>query len=381
MSGSLMPMPDSSKKLPPSWLAEAIRSDHLPTLRSLLGTAMKQFGVLGVALGLRVVVDTRTILADLRWMLMKRKQPDARTALVESINASVIVACAPPQVDQEVRQNLHEMSQQTGAAPEAIWALWLEYRRQLTIVEPCPVATSATSFLSARDPSDIAFIQVSESVGAAALLTTDRDLLAADGRAMPAREIVIDLRNYAREKTVELTIIGIGTFSFRIGIQALVAAVKELPGVARPIARLPPWLHLLLVGVAIWIMASEERRQAAATMLRRLRGWLGVLLDGVLEQIDAIFTAAIDAHHRAEAAQSNILAKVQPRKLLLRQAIYLACAEATRPLSIEEIEHAARDMGYTTAAKSLGPAIVRTLRADDRFALLDAGWSLRRVAA
>jgi predicted nucleic acid-binding protein len=365
-----------------SWLATTARSDSLPELLGFVGPALEQLGIAGVRLRLRVVLDTSAILADLHWMVARRRNPAARTDLLEAINAKVVVACVPPHVEQEVRDNLPQISEKTGASVEALWALWLDYKRLLTFVEPKPVENPAIRFLQGRDPKDIPFVQASETIAAVALLTKDRHLLDADARSLKPHEIVVDLRNYARAKTVELTIAGLGTFTLGTSVHVLVAAVRSLPAVGRAIARLPWWLHLIAAGGVLWVLSSSDRRDTAKRVLQRVRDFCGDFGSAFVEQAKELFVVAMDHHQRARVAEDSVLAKVKPRRIRLCDAVYLACAEARRAQSIDEIERAVRDLGYVSKAKSLQPSIRRTLRGDRRFVVTATDhWTIRSNGA
>lgn len=370
-------MKESTSEKLPGWLSDMARSDHLPMLSGMLAPLFRQLGQLGIAVRFRVVLDSSTVIGELRWMAVGRRDPNARSALAEAIAARVVVACVPKQIDTEVRDNLLELEEQTGVPQQAIWGLWLEYRQLLTFVEADAVETAATAYLRNRDLSDITFVRTAESVGAEALLTADRDLLDADPRATPAHEIVIDLRNYAREKSIELTVYAFGTISFQVSGHALVAAIRVLPRLGGYLTRLPWWLKLAAVGGVIWFLASSERRERAAKFLRDLRSMIGSVLDGFMEQVEALMRAAAQSHERAELARARIAERVRPRKLLLRQAVRIACAEAGRPLSIVEIDQTVRELGYATKAKNLGPWILRTLNADSRFVHVEGSWSIK----
>lgn len=355
---------------------ELMRSDQLPAMVSLLGPTLRQLGSFGVTLRVRLVLDTSTVISELVWLVARRKTADARTGLAEAIAAQVVIACAPPQIDDEVRGNLDSLAQQTRKPQAEIWQAWLEYRKLITILEPDPVVTSATSYLSGRDRSDVAFLQVSESIAASAVLSHDRDLLDADKRAIRPPDISIDLRNYARAKTIELTIFGLTTFSFNVGSSLLVAALHTLPAIGRALRALPPWVYVTAIGVVFWALSKKERREAFSEAWNRVRGWLGTAADALKGPITELFRKAAEAHEQALQAQQKIEAKAKARRLLLRQAVHIALAQAGGELGLADLEAAVTRVGYVSNAKSLVGPLVRTLRSDARFVQRNGAWGL-----
>jgi predicted nucleic acid-binding protein len=360
---------------------ELTRSDQLPAMVSLLGPMLQQLGAFGVTLRVRLVLDTSTVISELVWLVSRRKSADARTSLAEAIAAQVVIACAPPQIDDEVRGNLDSLAKQTRKPQAEIWQAWLEYKRLVTILEPDPVVTSATSYLSNRDRSDVAFLQVSETIAASAVLSHDRDLLDADKRAIRPHDISIDLRNYARAKTIELTIFGLTTFSLNIGSSVLIAALRTLPAIGRALRALPSWVYVTVIGVLLWVLSKKERREAIGEAWGRVRGWLGTAADSLKGPVMDLFRKAIAAHEEALQAQERIESKSKVRRLLLRQAVHIALAQADGAVSLVELEAEVRRIGYVSNAKSLVGPLVRALRGDARFVERNAGWALANKLA
>lgn len=356
------------------------RSDRLPELINQIGPILERLGTFGVSLRMRLVIDTSTVIADLFWIVSKRKNPEARTSLEEAIRASVVIAVAPPQIDSEIRGNLEELSEQTGVSQEVIWGAWLDYRRLLTIVEPQAVPTSGTEYLERRDPSDIPFLYLSENIAAAAVVSADPDLLSADKRlVVRPTAITIDLRNYARAKTIQLSIVGMGTLTINVGLNMVIDALQSLPTVGRALAALPRWLHALMIAMLIWALASSKRRDAIADYWERLKSFAGSAFEAMKPTMKELLDTALDAQAKAETARLAVMSKVRERPLRLHQAVHLALVRSSSALTPAQLEATVRELGYRSKARSLQAAIVRTLRADVRFKPTQTGWIVNRA--
>lgn len=72
-----------------------IRSDVLKDLRSLIESWRGFNGLIQGAAKFSIVLDTNVVITDLLWLVVKRRNPLARTDLMEIIDAGTAVVYVP----------------------------------------------------------------------------------------------------------------------------------------------------------------------------------------------------------------------------------------------------------------------------------------------
>ena len=111
------------------------RSDDLAQLREVFALLPLLAQHVGAPEQTRLVIDANAVIADIRWLVKKRKTPGARTALQEAIASKTVVAFAPSYLDDEIRLNLVELSANEGVPLEPMLAAWREYRVNIRFYE------------------------------------------------------------------------------------------------------------------------------------------------------------------------------------------------------------------------------------------------------
>ncbi|WP_158819902.1 hypothetical protein [Granulicella sp. S156] len=80
-------------------LKQVFRSDKLQTLLSLAGSITALSPFLRDFVRFNIVLDASTAQEHLRWLLGRRSNPAATTAIHEAIVSGVIIAFAPSYID------------------------------------------------------------------------------------------------------------------------------------------------------------------------------------------------------------------------------------------------------------------------------------------
>jgi hypothetical protein len=91
-----------------------IRSDVPATWHAFLSDFPAFATALGLPNQLRLVVDANVVLADLCWIVLKQKDPTARTTLEEVIAAGTPVVYVPPVLHRDVEKGLRDLSAEDG---------------------------------------------------------------------------------------------------------------------------------------------------------------------------------------------------------------------------------------------------------------------------
>ncbi len=175
------------------------RSDLLPTLRRAVESIDQLKHLVGPIAEFHVVVDANILIADLLWILEKRRSNTARTGLQECIRAETIIAYVAPTVVAEVEEKLPLITAERGLCHDAWRPEWGSYKSMLRIQEPDPV--SLQRYADGQDPDDAPTLALADVIAASGILTRDSDIPAMGGNPIPV-EFVLEMRDYSRKTAV-----------------------------------------------------------------------------------------------------------------------------------------------------------------------------------
>lgn len=352
-----------------------IDSAVLAALRDLVATMDRLSTVFDNAVQLRFVLDTNVILGDLIWLSRRRVKPGAKTSIQELIAAKTLIPYAPSVARQEVEEALPEIAGKFSIDLAVLVAAWTDYQKALTFCE-VTVAIDGSS-AKIRDPDDLPFIQLSQEIGAAGIVTKDKDIAAMGGNEIHI-DCILQLRDYSRAKSVELTIQVGGVAVAMIGAGLVIGTVRLLQGLIRTIVRLPPWVQVFLFCATVAGLAHPKSREAIFGAIARMRDQLKDA--GLFLRDPAI--RALNALQEAQSKVGASLASVEKRirldkRIPLRTHVYAICAEADAPISVVDIERKLKLAGYKSKSKSARSYLLKVLRQDNRLYALDTGhWAL-----
>lgn len=213
-----------------------------------------------------LVIDTNKVLGDIVWMARKRTKSDARTDLLEVADASVVAIYAPDPLRDEVERHLPTLAREHGLAEANLRSAWVDYQTRLTFV---PVNRQQEA-LSVRDPDDLPFIQAADEVGAAGIVTRDRDIEAMGGRPI-SPNLIRKLRDYARAKAFEVKTPMVAAMTALLIFMMLAALIRLLIRGGRK-AGWPIIIGIFAV-VAVAFAVSDTLRRRTRSFFSRI--WAG----------------------------------------------------------------------------------------------------------
>lgn len=338
----------------------SIPSDSLAQLREHMVRFSGQAALLDVPIQLRLVIDTNYVLKELLWLVSKRKKPSARTSLQEVIDSRTVVAFAPSQLVEEVEEHIPKIAQDKHISQELLWAEWQAYQKYL---EFCPIASNQISTTyPIVDPDDLPFIILSCQVGAAAIVSEDRHFLTM-GAPTIHEPIIIELRNYVRAKSVELSIRVKGNICIFVVTETMLAVVKLAAIGAKRYMQLPVWLQVaLFVGAGV-IALHPTNRSGVMQIVRQLPQSVSKL---ALE-IEPVLKTLSEQSLKAKAAQRQVQKGLpQSRRVPLETIAFSICLAAEHPLTLQEIAHQVKCSGYSSQSVSFEDYLRRVLRKSSR---------------
>ena len=354
----------------------AIPSSHLAGLREL-AFSLPQFAAAFRNLHqVRLVIDSNIVLADLIWRAKRRTNPSATTALQEVIASGTVVAYAPLQLREEVEKHIPRIAVDEGIPEERLSDEWGRYRQCLIFCEVVPGGIPKCN--EERDPSDLPFIYLYAQVGAAAVVSRDKDIPAM-GAAVVSLEIILLLREYSRAEVVEVSITFFGaTILTGLGVGAIKLAVQAVSSLAHWFARLPDGLKIALFLGVVFAILHPRSRAAIKDSFNSAFNKIGLLmkpLEPVMYELAQSYNAERTKAARSwEEAQKAIPSN---RRVSLKNLAFAVCVAARRPLALNEIERKVRLGGYKPRGRNVSTYLRRVLRRDTRFArCADGRWTI-----
>lgn len=324
-----------------------VPSDALATWHEFLAA----FPVLAEAVGmpkqLRLVVDANVVLADLRWLVLSRKNPDARTDLEEVIAARAVVVYVPESLHAEVEKGIRDIAADEGLSADQLLSEWGRYRVILRTLR-APATAEARELLAGRDPTDMPYIDLQIALQAAAIYTNDWDL--GDTAPVVDSALVRSARDYARAASISITIQMGGVFVVGGGIAVLSAGVQLVRALARKARGLPEGVQVLLVGLALAMLLHPNVRAWFRDQLRRLLPRIREAVRIAGPHILAVARQRSSEEARAREAWAAIEAGLPEMGDLARQPlrvhVVVAVLQAQRPLSLDQLRVQVRSQGF-----------------------------------
>lgn len=347
---------ESSFFLPSSLLPDAAQVlERMEQLRQIVGPLLR----------LCLILDTNFVLQDLWYVVKNLRQKHGEPALLEVLRSRVASVFAPTKLDKEVRSHFAEYADRLRVPVSVFEDLWAKYTPHIKFCSDAALPGSldpATRRLERRDPTDASFPSTFAAVGADAILTKDPDY---DVTGLPLADlgVVMDLRTFARHKTVELHFMIGGFFVSSVALAGVLGVVEIGRRIVGFVERLPSVLQLALgIGGVAFILSPGLREKA----LGWVRPYLPVIKEYLQFALDRM-TEAGDAKALADAAEKKLVSAVPRKKRTLRQAVVAVLVEAEQPLGEDEIALRVMKSGYSTKSPSFRAYLRRVLLHDSRF--------------
>ena len=265
-------------------------SELLSTLRQFLGIYPALKSLTGPLAQFTLVIDANIAVQDL---IHKHKHPHIRqTALEETVKSSAIRLCAPTWLDREmVGSTIPQVSKKRDIPEAALLELWATYKTQIAwddrYAEP-------SDDHACGDAKDVPYVALQEILGAAAILSRDKDIDQLGGNKV-GLEFVMSIRSYARAATV---VVSIRTGSALVSTVSLRLLIELTKGLGRLVARLPEFAKFALLGAAVFVAVHQPARQRVLGILATLGDGIAVLWPEVEKLI------ALSVEKDKEAAQA-----------------------------------------------------------------------------
>jgi hypothetical protein len=292
------------------------------------------------------IVDTNVILGLIHWHARKQKDPEARPATLELLDGGLLTLYAPSHLWNEVAEKLPEKAVEWGTSAEELRQRWEIYSPRVRCLElrgqfdPPPNA--------GRDPDDHAYLHLQQQHPDLPILTRDNDIAGMDGQALRP-EVLLDLRDYARHRAVEVTLVVGGVLCMNLGCLAFKAIGEVLAKIWRAIPEPIKWtLFGLAIAGGIYLLFNPDARRACAEALKNALGKLGRASLFLLQETVPLYQLHRDERDDAVRHLAQFRAALPPvaGRRTLRGVVRDVLARSDRSLTLEEIAQRVLLFGY-----------------------------------
>jgi len=228
-----------------------IKSDALASLRPLFEEG-GFLGTLGQIFQVNLIVDANVIIADLRWLVLKRKNPDARPQLLEVLQAQTIKAFAPTFLHDELRTNIPLLAAKENLPLEELEAHWETYKALISFFDVGGPEEGQ------QDPKDVPYLRLQTEIDAL-IVSNDSDIQQMGGRVVNVT-LIAQLCTYSREAAIEYTLKMGGVLTIRISSTLLIVTSQFVRSLVPHVKKIPQWVWLLCLAMIAAGMAHPTTR-------------------------------------------------------------------------------------------------------------------------
>ncbi len=352
------------------------RSDQLATYRKIMERLPQLKEVFGELVCFRVVIDAERIQGCLRWLLGKRKKPQARTGLEEAIMSGTIVAIVPKEIDAEIEKYLPAIADDCDVSMERVQKEWARLRTLLHVVDIGPLLPPADT----PDPKDLPYREAMRQFAAQAVYSKDRHFVQ---MGVPVINVDIDpaLQQYARASSFTFGVKLGSTLSMIVGLEGFLALARFGRATAEAFGRLPNWAKgLIVLGIGSLLLHPKSR----AYIVESCSHLFGTFKEAG-KPIGAAVVLAMDMFAKADVVATRSQEEIRLRLPPLRRQSAIAHARAvlmvsTEPLSIAAIQKGMEADGYFSKSPNFSRYLRSVIRRDLRFAEVSPGrWKFQSI--
>lgn len=284
-----------------------VRSERLNQLREVVDSWETFKPLLGVAARFTLVVDTNVVLGDILWLVAERRDPTAKTQLMETIEAGTLEVYVPPALIAEVEEKIPLLAEDKGLDVELMHAEWCAYRDKLKIADPDDEKLQVLR--GGVDPDDADFIALAQTLMAAGVFSKDKHIGMMGGNTISI-DCIAHLRDYSRASAVELNIKVNGIVLSIAGLAVLKSVLEGGKALARCVGAAPDWVKAALLVALAYAAFNPKAREAVASLLNAAFSNLRDATPRVLSLIAEASALASEHRGKAQAHLEKALAEL-----------------------------------------------------------------------
>lgn len=288
----------------PDSLSQTIRSDYLADLREFAEVFEHPlFSELLRMVQLEVILDANIMLSEIYWLCKKRKNPKARTSLLEVLECRVLRGYAPDFIHEEMNKHIPLHAEKYGIQEADMWKEWERLQKFITVM---PVPPEYEEWIeSDRDAKDRPYLALQKKIQRS-IYSKDGDIEAMGGTVIH-EAVIISLRDYARHAAVEYSIKFVGAGTLVVSQKIIEATAQSLKNLSAKLKSVPLWVIWLVAILMIVSLLHPRTRgmaEAAITVFCISVGKVGT-------QLLAIVGALAKEHYEAQEKAAPFLNEVK----------------------------------------------------------------------
>lgn len=279
-----------------------IKSDSLAELRPIF-EGYSEFGIISEIFQVTVIVDANVIIGDLIWLTNKRKNPNARTNLQEVIASKTLIATAPTWLNDEIIENIPEVSAKMDIPKEDLHRAWLEYRCMIEFRDETINDTLDPSE-QVPDPDDYVYLKLQKKTGFP-IYSNDPHFNQMDASLINSKAIV-NLRDYSRHEAVELTFLFRQYVITGIGIGVIKLAWNVLRNIFKAFSNLPNWMKYVITLTFLGAILHPATRQATLRLFQNNSKNISTTFNELMDRISPLMERLNEAQEESDQILSSL---------------------------------------------------------------------------
>lgn len=277
-----------------------VSSERLKDLRSICDGWEGLQSFFGKSARFSLVVDTNIVLGDILWLVAERRNPSAKTQLMEAIEAGTLDVYVPPKLIEEVEEKISLIAADKKLDEELMRVEWQLYRAMLKVGYPDEEIVKAHRH--GVDPDDADFVALAQTIGAGGVFSKDKHIGMMGGNTISI-ECIGHLRNYSRSAAVELNIKVNGVMFSVVGMKSINALMKGGKQLIQRIGDSPDWVKALLFAALAYVVLNPRARDSVG---RYLNGLFSQLEDVLSRVLSLVAEASSIANAQGSEARSHL---------------------------------------------------------------------------
>lgn len=245
----------------------AVRSDKLKELRRVIQSCEDLNNLLEGAAQFSLVVDSNIIIGDILWFVEERRFADAKTHLMEIIEAGTVKVFVPPSLLAEVEEKIPLIAEEKKLSEGEMYGYWEIYKTMLVVQEPD--ADCVENLRSGIDPDDADFVALEKTIPANGIFSKDKHIGMMGGNQISI-QCIGHLRNYSRAKSIELNIKVNGVMFVKVSVAAIRGLSVKIKNLIDGISAAPDWLKMALIAGGLLVVLHPNARENLACGLRAM---------------------------------------------------------------------------------------------------------------
>lgn len=255
---------------------------------------------------LSIIVDANVIIADLIWLTKTREKSKARTALQEVIAAETLIAVAPQWLEDEIQENIPEVSKKEGIPAKKLWNVWNKYRKLIEFKDQSRESIELPDNI--QDPDDLPYLLLQQDTGH--VIYSRDSHLDKMGATLIDSTVIMTLRDYSRYEAVELKMFMNSFLVTGIGIGTLKLMWNILNSSFKAFTQLPDWLKYFIIILLVGAFVHPYTRNGIITFLKNGSEKASTGIWKIFEELEPIFDQFAEAQEKSDLRLSELLNKI-----------------------------------------------------------------------